>query len=411
MTDSTLEPARLAPISEKDRIRNLDMLRGWAVLGILAVNAAAFAWPSILLMAQQPPLADAGQADTIGHWVITTFFADKMRTLFTMLFGVSIFLVGGERSDLDRGSLLRRRLGWLALIGLIHGAALWYGDILLLYAISGFVFLMFRSWSARRLLWVGGAITVLWAVVATLGYWGMANLPPEFAAKMAQGMPDASPEAVQAVVDAWLAGGAASFVQNAMTWVGMAPFFIPFMIPVTVPLMMVGLGLFKSGFLSGRAPMGAYLTFVLLGGANLAVLAALGWQKATAGGDVDPTGGLADAARGAAPLITLFYASLLILLAKSALKAVTAVFVPVGRMAFTNYLSQTLIMMSLYYAPWGPRWFGEHSTSQMWIVVGAIWAAQIIWSPLWLKVFSMGPLEWLWRCLTYGRMLPIRRAG
>jgi uncharacterized protein len=68
-------------------------------------------------------------------------------------------------------------------------------------------------------------------------------------------------------------------------------------------------------------------------------------------------------------------------------------------------------MMSLYYAPWGPQWFGEHSTSQMWIVVGAIWAAQIIWSPLWLKVFSMGPLEWLWRCLTYGRMLPIRRAG
>ena len=411
MTDSTLEPARLAPISEKDRIRNLDMLRGWAVLGILAVNAAAFAWPSILLMAQQPPPIDAGQADTIGHWVVTTFFADKMRTLFTMLFGVSVFLVGGERSDLDRGSLLRRRLGWLALIGLIHGAALWYGDILLLYAVSGFVFLMFRSWSARRLLWVGGAITVLWAVVATLGYWGMENMPPEFAAKMAQGMPSATPEAVQTAIDAWLAGGAASFVQNATTWIGMAPFFIPFMLPVTVPLMMVGLGLFKSGFFSGKSPMGAYLTFVVLGGANLAVLAALGWQKAMAGEGVDPTGGLADAARGAAPLITLFYAALLILLAKSALKAVTAIFVPVGRMAFTNYLSQTLIMMSLYYAPWGPQWFGQHSTSQMWMVVGAIWIAQIVWSPLWLKAFSMGPLEWLWRCLTYGRMLPIRRGG
>ena len=412
MTDQMLEPGKaVSPVAEKDRIRNLDMLRGWAVLGILAVNAAAFAWPSLLLMAQDPPPVDAGQADLIGQWVVTTFFADKMRTLFTLLFGVSIFLVGGERSDLDRGELLRRRLGWLLLIGAIHGAVLWYGDILLLYAVSGFVFMLVRSWSARRLLWVGGVVTAFWALIATAGYWGMQNIPPEYASKMMQGMPNASPEAVQAAVDAYLAGGMAPFIQNATTWVGMAPMFIPFMLPVTVPLMMLGLGLFKSGFFSGKAPTGVYLAFVMLGGLNLALLAFWGWQKIVVGGGEDPTGGLADAMRGAAPLITLFYASVLILLAKSALKVVTGVFVPVGRMAFTNYLSQTLIMMTLYYAPWGPQWFGQHSTSQMWMAVGAIWIAQIVWSPLWLKAFTMGPLEWLWRCLTYGRMLPIRRAA
>lgn len=409
--DSTLEPATLAPVAAKDRIRDLDMLRGWAVLGILAVNAVAFAWPSILMMAQQPPPADASQADLIGRWVITTFFADKMRTLFTMLFGVSVFLVGGERSDLDRGSLLRRRLGWLLLIGLIHGAALWYGDILFLYAVSGFIFLLCRSWSARRLLWVGGVFTVLFALMATAGYWGMQNLPPEIASKMAQGMPDASPEAVAAVTQAYLAGGSASFVENAKTWVGMLPFFLPMMVPVTVTQMMLGLGLYKAGFFTGRASMGVYGTFLVLGGLNLAVLAFWGWQKIVTGGGEDPTGGLADAARGAAPVITLFYASMLILLARSALKGLTAVFVPVGRMAFTNYLTQTLIMMSLYYAPWGPQWFGQHSTSEMWLVVGAVWAAQIVWSPLWLSVFSMGPLEWLWRCLTYGRMVPLRKTA
>jgi uncharacterized protein len=84
-------------------------------------------------------------------------------------------------------------------------------------------------------------------------------------------------------------------------------------------------------------------------------------------------------------------------------------FAPVGRMAFTNYLTQTLIMVTLYYAPWGPMWFGTHSPSEMWMTVGAIWIAQLIWSPLWLSVFSMGPLEWLWRCLSYGRMVPIRK--
>lgn len=409
-TDSTLAPARLAPVSEKDRIRTLDMLRGFAVLGILAVNAVAFGWPSLLMMAQQPPPLDTTQADVIGHWVITTFFADKMRTLFTMLFGVSVFLVGGERSNLDRGALLRRRLGWLMLIGLIHGAALWFGDILFLYAVSGFAFLMFRSWPAGRLLWIGGLITLLWAVIATAGYWGMQNLPPEIAAKMAANQPSASPEQIQAAIDAYTAGGLSSFTQNFFAWARFV-WAILFMIPVTVPLMMVGLGLFKSGFLSGRAPTAAYLVTLLIGGANLALLAFWGWQKAMAGEGADPTGGLADAARGAAPLITLFYVSALILLSKWGLKVVTGVFVPVGRMAFTNYLTQTLIMMSLYYAPWGPQWFGQHSTADQWLVVGAVWLAQLIWSPLWLSVFSMGPLEWVWRCLTYGRMVPLRRGA
>ncbi len=410
MTDATLEPARPSPVAEKDRIRNLDMLRGWAVLGILAVNAAAFAWPMLLMMAEAPPPVNAGMADTVGLWVVDVFFSDKMRTLFTMLFGVSVFLVGGERSDLDRGSLLRRRLLWLGLFGLLHGALLWYGDILLHYAVCGFIFLMFRSWSARRLLWVGGVITVVWALFAVLGYWGMANLPPEFASKMAQGRPDVSPEAVQAAVDAYLAGGFSAFGQNLSAWI-MSVIFMLFLIPVTVPLMMIGLGLFKSGYLTGRAPMAAYLTVLVLGGLNLALSAWWGWQKAMAPEGMDPTMGLAAASTGAAPLITLFYATLLILLSKWGLKAITGIFVPVGRMAFTNYLTQTLIMVTLYYAPWGPQWFGQHSTSQMWMVVGAIWVAQIVWSPLWLTAFSMGPLEWLWRCLTYGRMVPLRRGA
>lgn len=411
-TDLHTEPAtaRLSPVAPKDRIFNLDMLRGWAILGILAVNAIAFAWPSLLMMAEAPPPVNATQADVIGVWVIDVFFSDKMRTLFTLLFGVSVFLVGGERSDLDRGALLRRRLWWLLLIGAIHGAALWFGDILFLYAVSGFIFLMFRSWSARRLLWVGGLITLFWALVATGFYWGMANLPAEIAGKVAQNMPTATPEAIQAVVDTYRSGWPAGWLANLTTW---ATFLVAIliMVPVTVPLMMLGLGLYKSGYLTGAAPMGAYLTVLVLGGANLALSAWWGWQKAMAPDGVDPTGGLAAASTGAAPLVTLFYATVLILLTKFGLKVITRVLVPVGRMAFTNYLSQTLIMMTLYYAPWGPMWFGTHSTSQMWMVVGAVWLAQLIWSPLWLSAFRMGPLEWAWRCLTYGRMVPIRKGG
>ena len=399
----------LAPTPPKDRIFQLDVLRGWAILGILAVNAISFAWPFQLTMSEAPPPGVLSQADHIGLWVTDVFFADKMRSLFTMLFGVSVFLVGGEKSDDGRGRLLWRRLLWLGLFGLIHGAVFWYGDILLHYAYCGLLVMLMRSWSARRLLWVGGSITLLWGVVAALGSWGMANLPAEVEAQMRAGMPAADPAAIQAAIDLYRTGWPAGLLENLRTWATFQLMASPFLIPVTVPLMLFGLGLFKSGYLSGRSPMWVYLLVIVAGGANLAAFAWLGWQEAMAPEGTDPTRGLAAAAGGLAPLITLVYATVLILLNRFGLKVLIAMFAPVGRMAFTNYLTQTLIMVTLYYAPWGPMLFGEHGPAEMWTVVGCVWIAQLIWSPLWLSVFAMGPLEWIWRCLTYGRMVPLRR--
>ena len=398
----------LAPTETRDRIFQLDVLRGWAILGILAVNAIAFAWPFQVMMSEAPPPGATSPADLIGVWVTDVFFHDKFRTLFTMLFGVSIFLVGGEKSDEARGALLWRRLLWLGLFGLLHGVVLWYGDILLHYAYCGLLMMMMRSWSARRLLWIGGGLTLLWAVVAAVASWGMANLPAEVAAQMEAARPVATPEAIAEAVALYRSGWPAGLMENIEVWATFQLMASPFLIPVTVPLMMLGLGLFKSGYLHGRAPLWTYFLIILVGGANLAAFAVWGWQD-TMAGEADPTKGLAAAAGGAAFLITLFYASILILLVRFGLRPLVAWLAPVGRMAFTNYLTQTLIMVTLYYAPWGPMWFGQQGPAEMWMVVGAIWAAQIIWSPLWLSVFTMGPLEWIWRCLTYGRMVPIRR--
>jgi uncharacterized protein len=398
----------LAPTETRDRIFQLDVLRGWAILGILAVNAIAFAWPFQVMMSEAPPPGATSQADLIGVWVTDVFFHDKFRTLFTMLFGVSIFLVGGEKSDEARGALLWRRLLWLGLFGLLHGVVLWYGDILLHYAYCGLLMMMMRSWSARRLLWIGSGLTLLWAVIAAVASWGMANLPAEVAAQMEAARPVVTPEAIAEAVALYRSGWPAGLMENIEVWATFQLMASPFLIPVTVPLMMLGLGLFKSGYLQGRAPLWTYFLIILVGGANLAAFAIWGWQD-TMAGEADPTKGLAAAAGGAAFLITLFYASILILLVRLGLRPLVAWLAPVGRMAFTNYLTQTLIMVTLYYAPWGPMWFGQQGPAEMWLVVGAIWAAQIIWSPLWLSVFTMGPLEWIWRCLTYGRMVPIRK--
>lgn len=408
--DTQSQPV-LAPVAPKDRIFNLDMLRGWAILGILAVNAMAFSWPFVVEMASDKPFPMEG-ANLVGHWVTDVFFADKFRTLFTMLFGVSIFLVGGERSDTARGKLLRRRLFWLGIFGLIHGLAFWFGDILLHYAYAGLLMMLVRSWSAPRLLWVGGLISLIWVALASvmpvLGPMLMAGMGPEFEAQFKAGQPNVSTADIMATVELVRSGYGPAMIENLKGW-AMVQGFSLFLLPVSVPLMMLGLGLFKSGYLFGRAPVWLYLAVAALGAANLAAFGYFAWVELH-GGTV-PVEGLVSALGGAAPLITLGYVSLLILMTRFGLKAITAVLAPVGRMAFTNYLTQTLIMVSLFYMPWGPLWFGTMGPGALWGVVGAIWVAQLIWSPLWLAVFQMGPLEWVWRCLTYGRLVANRKSA
>jgi uncharacterized protein len=413
-TSVSLAPARLGPVAPADREFNLDMLRGWAILGILAVNAMTFAWPFALEMSPDlTPFAMAG-ADKVGSWATDVFFTDKFRSLFSMLFGVSVFLIGGERSDEARGALLRRRLWLLALIGALHGAVLWFGDILLNYAVWGFVMLLVRSWTGRRLVWTGGLLLVFWSVLAVgmvyLTAWGETYAAAQGAEAAQSGNPFAvTAQEFQAQIEAGRAGWPEAGIQNFRNWLFTAPFMIIIFGPVTLSLMMLGLGLYKTGFFSGRAPVWVYGLLSVVAVANLAVFAWSEWISLGSPKGQDPAGLIDEVAACFAPLITLGYASLLILMTRFGLKAMTSVLVPVGRMAFTNYLTQSFIMASLFYLNWGPHWYGTMGPGALWGVVAAVWAVQLIWSPLWLSRFQMGPLEWLWRSATYGRWVPIRK--
>jgi uncharacterized protein len=219
-------------------------------------------------------------------------------------------------------------------------------------------------------------------------------------------------EGLTAIIQTYQAGWPGAQIENAKAWMMLQTFSL-FLAPITIGLMMLGLGLFKAGFMIGKSPTWVYLLVLAFGAANLAILGWYDWIEASAPRDAaQASGGLAGVAGSFAWVITLGYVSLLILMTRFGLRFLTARLAPVGRMAFTNYLSQTLIMASLFYMPWGPHWFGDPAwgPGQLWAAVGAIWIAQLIWSPLWLSVFQMGPLEWLWRCLTYGRLVPIRKA-
>ena len=410
MTETATAPA-LQPVRGDDRIVSLDLIRGLAVLGILAVNAMLFFWPH--LIASNPTLQpgfDAGAGD--GWQVMHVFFQDKMRTLFSMLFGVSIFLVGGERSDAGRGRLLRSRLFWLAVFGLIHGAAFWFGDILLLYAWSGLFVMLMRSWSARRLLTIGIAVNVICSAL----YVGMVALmgltPPEkmgsFQSQMGWG--DGAVAALARDVAAFQGDALSVTVHQFMGWLTTAPGMLVFFLPATIGLMLIGMGLFKSGFLAGRAPTWAYATAVGVGAVSLFLI----WQETSAIRVADfPLVQTAMRPMNTflAPLASLAYASALILLLKAGLRTVLHPLICAGRMAFTNYLTQTLIMTTIAYGGRGLGFYGEIGWPEMWQLIGAVWIVQLIWSPIWLHVFRMGPIEWVWRRLTYGRSLPLRRSA
>jgi uncharacterized protein len=197
---------------------------------------------------------------------------------------------------------------------------------------------------------------------------------------------------------------------NVADWMAGAMSALVVHSPRTVGLMMLGLGLYKSGFLNGRARRATYL---LLIGAGALALMVIGW---TALRDLE---GQAGSALGWAampnsvfsPLGTLGYVAAVVLALKSgAGQAVGRVLAPAGRLAFTNYLTQSLIMTAVFYGGGrGLGLIGRLDWAQWVWIVAAIWVVQLIWSPLWLRHFTMGPFEWVWRRLSLGRDLPLRR--
>ncbi|WP_453976656.1 DUF418 domain-containing protein [Brevundimonas sp. Marseille-Q4549] len=409
-TSSTALSAQASPIAAADRIQTLDLIRGLAVLGILAVNAGGFA--ATLSAYGSPalwPFADSG-ASALSLWIVDAFFHQKFISLFSMLFGASLFLVGGERGDPERGRRLRRRLGWLVPFALIHGLAIWWGDVLLLYAWSGLFVMFARSWRPKTLFTVGLILFVLFSLSQIGGALALQFAPLRVQAEAAAQFTPSASQIAQVRADMADAAGslAGAYRQNLRGWFDLqVPSLFVFVVP-TVGLMMIGLGLLKTGFLQGARSVRLYALVIGIGAAALAVVAALAWRD-----DVAHAGALWSAGVEGLlnPLIALGYASVLILAWKAGAARWLSPLAAAGRMALTNYLAQSLIMTSLFYGGRGLGLMGQVDRPALWIIVLLIWALQLVWSPLWLSRFRMGPAEWVWRSLTYGRAMPIRKAA
>ena len=404
-----------APITKPERLDSIDVLRGFAVLGILILNIQSFAMPGAAYI---NPRA-YGSLEGANYWVwwCSHVFADqKFMTIFSMLFGAGIVIMTSraEQRTGHSAAIHYRRMAWLILFGVLHAHLLWYGDILYAYGMCGLAVWLLRKWRPIVLIPLGIAMISVAFVISLLSGWSMQFWGEEAIKGMLEGW-QPSPETVQEDLDAYRG----PWLQQMPGRMLGAVFFQTMLFMIwsfwrAGGLMLIGMALFKLGVFSAARSRAFYLVLALLGLAIGLPLAMYGiHQNNRHNWDITYSFFIGSQWNYWASLfVSVGYLSLVMLLCKSAeFIPLTRPFAAVGRMAFTNYLMQTIICTTIFYGH-GLGLFGAvERTGQISIVFG-VWIFQLIISPIWLKYFEFGPAEWLWRSLTYWKPQPfLKRAG
>ncbi len=409
----TLPAVSAGPVTAKERIQSIDVMRGVALLGILAMNIQDF---SMIGQAYMNPTA-YGDLHGLNYtvWYVCMLFADlKFMSIFSMLFGAGVLLMTSriEASGQRSGPIHYRRMGWLALFGCLHGYLLWTGDILFTYALGGMVAYLSRKWRPRTLIISGLLFTGVSSVLFVGSYASMPYWPKKSVDQMRENMwmpSQAQLEKDLAVHRAgWLGEEKARAIENLGNQI-QGNIFLAFW--RAYGLMLVGMGLFKLGVFSARAPARVYGWFIALGlFVGIPIIAFGVHQEFAHHWDLRQSFFLDFQYNyWASYLVCLFWIGVVMLICqKGWLSGMRRRLGAVGRMAFTNYLTHTIVCTFLFYG-WGVGLFGKISRTEQFGIVLVIWAAQLIISPWWLDRFQFGPFEWIWRSLTYWKLQPMRK--
>jgi uncharacterized protein len=404
---------RAQPVAERERIVSIDVLRGFALLGILPMNIQYF---SMISAAYFNPTA-YGDLHGANYWVwlLCHVLADeKFMTIFSMLFGAGILLMTSriEAGGRPSAALHYRRMGWLILFGLAHAYLLWSGDILFSYGMCGLVVYLLRKLRPRTLLVLGVlTIAVASGSLAAYGLWSH-NWSSADVRVVTEQLWKPTPQ----MVDKELAAYRGSWSQQMRYRVADSlqqetNFFVGFIFWRAAGLMLIGMGLFKLGIFSAGRPAWVYWMMIAVGVlVGIPIILYGTYRDAASGWDFRYSffSG-AEYNYWASLLVSLGWVGVVMLASRAAkLLSFTRPLAAVGRMAFTNYIMHTVICTTLFYGH-GFALFGKVDRLGQLGIVLIIWGIQLIVSPIWLRYFLFGPLEWLWRSLTYLQWEPFRR--
>jgi len=428
------ELAGVAPTTEGGREVSLDIIRGVALFGILLMNITGFGLPYAY---SDPTVYGGSEGLNLVAWLTTTvLFEGTQRGLFSLLFGAGVIVLTSRLEASGRPNAtdvyFRRNL-WLVLFGLVHGyLLLWTGEILYFYGVTALFVYGFRKARPRTLLVIalaGLAFNAAWNLLDSrnglraFAEWQAASAVVRSGAELSaeqSGAIEAWEEKLEGYkpptekIEKDIAARQGSYfgqlahqapeVSYAQSWYLYRYFFDIF------SMMLIGMALYKLGLLSlGHAP-GIYWKMAAIGyavGLSVNLLEAR-WlltnefsvlARIQAGVSYD---------LGRLGMITGHLGLLMLFCNSRLLPGLQRRLAAVGRMALSNYVMHTIICVIVFFGV-GFGLFGQLERYQLYFVVFAIWAFQLIASPVWLREFRFGPLEWLWRSLTYGQRQPMRR--
>jgi len=407
MTPSVIPDDPLAPISGSERIVSLDTIRALALFGVLLMNIPNFSGASALATLGKP--VAAGLLDAWISGLTKILVSGKAMSCFAMLFGIGLFIQfdRAEANGISPGRFALRRLGGLLLIGIAHRVLVWEGDVLSVYALVGFALLPLVRSRPRTFLFVGlGAFALSDALFLLLR---VLHAP---AGLNTYHWAEATARVAEVVYGqgSWLSATA----WRLSMWGSLeVPAHYLASIPFVMPLFMVGAMLWRLGIPKAAPDQGPSLsawfhrTFWI--GLALSILAADPlklipelWKKAWEG---MPWLYFSDT--GAFLLAIGYFIGLLRLLARPRWASRLSVLAPMGRMALTNYLTQSLVWTWIFYRQGLGLW-GKAGPTTLLLCTLAFYALQVAWSRWWLARFKFGPAEWLWRSMTYGKWQPFR---
>jgi uncharacterized protein len=398
----------VGPISLSERILFIDVLRGMSLFGILAANMRGFFAPMDAYM--HIGMLYHSRADVLAQAFIDIFIQGKFISIFSFLFGIG-FAIQMSRAE-ARGARFMgfypRRLLALALFGLIHGILIWAGDILLTYASAGGILLLFRGRSQKTLLrWAGGLLA--FPIVGSMIFAGL-YFGPMHRAWMERKPIDI--ENFYRVIDIYAHGTVRQILaQNWVEWKRELPtqgFAI-----YAVALFMLGMWVCRAGIVQRLAEYRPVLKRVCAWCIPLGLMlsAYVGIEKA-----VNPTGTLSVWRwvantmwlPGSQILAAGYVAGLALVFLNEDWRRYTLPFAAVGRTALTNYLLQS-VLCTLFFYHYTTGLFGRIGPAVGFVPTVVLFAAQVVVSNWWLQRYRFGPMEWVWRGMTYGKFPSMRR--
>ena len=442
MTNSTINTLQ-TPVSQQERITILDSLRGIAILGILLMNIPGFGLPEPLCYGDLSVLNEGRTGLNFKTWYfIELSVAGTQRALFSILFGAGIILFISRKekntNNLMPAEYFFRRQLWLLVFGLFNAfVLLWFWDILFQYAICGMILFAFRRLSAKNLIIASVICLFLQTARDNVSFFRDKKViatgemlskkdtstvkftedeKEQFGAwtsmKERSSIAEKKKEMEKSIRK--MKGEYASLYkyQSERSFHGEVEYTYNGIWDILI-FMFLGMAFYKNGILMGNASIKTYWA-ISIAGLGLGVL--LTWFRLQPWINLNYNGyeyvkqvslqiyELARAIRsvGIFGLIMLLYKSGIV-------KWLFALMRPVGQMAFTNYLMQSFLVGLFFYGV-GFGMFGKLELYQIYYVVAGTLTLQIIWSHIWLKFFRFGPLEWVWRSLTYWEMQPFKKA-